>query len=313
MFLFVPLAPSSGIGSQIDNAGTMETEGWEIGATAVPLRWNNMEWTSRASYYTFEGRITYLPVPAFISSSGFGSAFGRARAYCPGLNAAGNPTLSTLGKCGAPGIPAGSVTAIWGNKTVCDADDVVQKGCTLNMARADTIIGDATPDFEMSFGNDIRWKEFTLSTLLDWRKGGDMSNMTQTLFDEGLNSWDYDKPSPNPAFNPSGATTPSLGQYRYDKWNQGNAADVYIQDGSFVKLREITLSYQLPQQYAARFFRGGRDVRFSLSGRNLKMWSDYWGVDPEVNNFGNANVARQVDLAPFPSTKTWMFSVDVSY
>jgi TonB-dependent starch-binding outer membrane protein SusC len=330
MFLFVPLAPSSGIGSQIDNAGTMETEGWEFGATVVPIHLRDFDWTSRATYYTFAGKITELPVPAFITSSGFGSAFGRARAYCPGFDAAGNPTLSTLGKCGGTGnfdpdgasgpLPArqvtiepGSVTAIWGNRTVCDADDVVQKGCTLNTTFKDTIIGDATPDFEMTFGNDMRWKDFTFSTLIDWRKGGDVSNMTQTLFDEGANSWDYDKPSPNPAFNPSGATTPSLGQYRYDKWNQGLGAPIYIQDGSFVKLREITLSYAVPNRLTQKYLRGGRDMRLSLSGRNLKMWSDYWGVDPEVNNFGNANVARQVDLAPFPATKSWFFSVDVSY
>jgi len=331
MFLFVPLAPSSGIGSQIDNAGTMKTKGWEFGATVVPLRVRNMEWTSRVTYYSDKAHITNLPVPAFISSSGFGSAFGRARAYCPGFNAAGQPTLSTLGDCGGTGsydpdgtgpLPArtitiepGSVTAIWGNRTMCDADDVVQRGCALDLSFKDTIIGDATPDFQMAFGNDFRWKEWTLSALLDWRKGGDMSNMTQTLFDEGQNSWDYDKPSPNPGFIDATRLdqTPSLGQYRYDKWNQGLGAPIYIQDGSFVKLREITVSYQLPQRWAARFLRGGRDVRLSLSGRNLKMWSDYWGVDPEVNNFGNANVARQVDLAPFPSTKSWMFSVDVSY
>jgi hypothetical protein len=186
-------------------------------------------------------------------------------------------------------------------------------GCTLDLAFADTIIGDATPDFDMSFVNDMRWRNFSLSTLIDWRKGGDVSSMTQTLFDEGLNSWDYDQPSPNPAFNPSGASKPSLGQYRYDKWNQGLGAPIYIQDGSFVKLREITLSYEVPNQWVTRWMRAGHDVRLSLSGRNLKMWSDYWGVDPEVNNFGNQNVTRFVDLAPFPPTKSWFFSVDVSY
>jgi len=69
----------------------------------------------------------------------------------------------------------------------------------------------------------------------------------------------------------------------------------------------------MPQNLVTRWMRAGHDVRLSLSGRNLKMWSKYWGVDPEVNNFGNANVARQVDLAPFPTTKSWSFSVDVSY
>ena len=321
MFLFVPLAPSSGIGSQIDNAGTMKTEGWELGLTLVPMQLRDFDWTSRVNYYSFDGRITYLPVPAFISSPGFGSAFGRARAYCPGFVNDTTPTLATLGACGGTGtvagkkvtIKPGSVTAIWGNRTVCDADDALLKGCLLNLAFKDTIIGDATPDFEMSFANDMRWRNFSLSTLIDWRKGGDVSNMTQTLFDEGLNSFDYDKPSPNPAFNPSGAATASLGQYRYDKWNQGRGAPIYIQDGSYVKLREITLSYQVPNAFVTRWMRAGHDMRLSLSGRNLKMWSDYWGVDPEVNNFGNQNVARQVDLAPFPPTKSWFFSVDVTY
>ena len=321
MFLFVPLAPSSGIGSQIDNAGTMKTEGWELATTVVPIHLRDFDWTSRATYYSFDGKITELPVPAFITSSGFGSAFGRARAYCPGFTAAGTLTLSTLGTCGGTGtvngqtvtIEPGSVTAIWGNRTLCDADEVVKRGCTLDESVKDTIIGDATPDFEMSFSNDMRWKDFSFSVLIDWRKGGDVSNMTQTLFDEGQNSWDYDQASPNPAFNPSGAANPSLGQYRYDKWDQGNEARAYIQDGSFVKLREITLSYQVPGRIAQKYLRGGRDMRLTFSGRNLHMWSDYWGMDPEVNNFGNANVARQVDLAPFPATKSFSFTVDISY
>lgn len=321
MFLFAPLALTSGIGSQIVNAGTMKTDGWEFGGTIAPIRQRNFDWTTHVNYFSFSGKVTELPVPAFVSSSGFGSAYGRARTYCPGFTAAGNITLSTLGKCGGTGtvngksvtIEPGSITAIWGNLTHCDADDVVRKGCVLDATFTDTIIGDATPKFEMSFGNEMRWKAFSVSALLDWRKGGDVSDMTQSLFDEGQNSWDYDKPSPNPAFNPLGVAKPSLGQYRYDKWNGGKNATVYLQDGSFVKLREITVSYRVPQTFVKRWLRGATDMNINLSGRNLKMWSDYWSFDPEVNNFGNANVARQVDLAPFPSTKSFFFSMTVGY
>jgi TonB-dependent starch-binding outer membrane protein SusC len=329
MFLFVPLAPTTGTGNQIDNAGTMETSGWEIGGTLSPIRRRDFDWTTRVNYYSFAGKITELPVPAFISSSGFGTAYGRARAYCPGFTSTGAITLSTLGKCGGSGmydpdgtgpLPAseisiepGSLTAIWGNKTRCDSEDVRLTGCTLNLTAVDTIIGDATPDFEMSFGNDVRFKSWNISFLLDWRKGGEVSNMTQSLFDEGQNSWDYDEPSPNPAFNPNGVANPSLGQYRYDRWNGGRQANVYIQDGSYVKLREVTVGYQLPSTFVARYFSRASEVRANLSGRNLKMWSDYWGVDPEVNNFGNSNVARQVDLAPFPATKSIFFGLSVVF
>ncbi len=315
LLLFAPLPPSSGLGSQIVNAGEMETKGYEVGLTVAPIRTRDFDWISRSTFYTFEGYVTYLPVQAFISSSGFGSAYGRARTACPGFTEAGTPTISTLGKCGGTGTVNGKkvtlepypVAAIWANRYRCDADHQRRSGCALDSTFTDTIVGDATPDFEMSFSNQMNWKAIQFSFLLDWRKGGVVSNLTHSLFDEGLNSWDFDKPSPDPAM---GAT---LGEYRNNKFNSGRNASVYIQDGSFVKLREVNLSYTVPTALVQRWTTQVKDLRLTLSGRNLKMWSDYWGFDPEVNNFGNSNVARQVDLAPYPPSKSWFMSVDVRF
>ena len=132
--------------------------------------------------------------------------------------------------------------------------------------------------------------------------------MTNNLFDEGRVSRDYDQPSPDTTIGKT------LGAYRYRKWAGGADARVYVQDASFVKLREVTLSYALPQQWVSNVFGNRvRGARVSVSGRNLVTVSHYWGSDPEVNNFGNANVARQVDLAPFPATKSWFFSMTVGY
>ena len=156
----------------------------------------------------------------------------------------------------------------------------------------------------MQFSNDVTFKGLSLSALVDWRKGGYVSNMTQNLFDEGGNSWDYDKPSPK-------AGVP-LGAYRYSQWNAGRNSGVYIQDGSFVKVREITLAYQVPERLTRRL-RAGQDLRLSLSGRNLFTFTDYWSPDPEVNNFGNNTVARFVDLAPYPPSRSFFFSVDVGF
>jgi TonB-dependent starch-binding outer membrane protein SusC len=88
---------------------------------------------------------------------------------------------------------------------------------------------------------------------------------------------------------------------------------VYIQDGSFVKVREVTLGYQLPQQLTQRFLGRAQNARLTFSGRNLFVFSDYWGSDPEVNNFGNQNVARFVDLAPYPPARSFFVSVDVTF
>jgi len=275
LLLLAPLAPSSGFASQIFNGGKLRSRGVELGLTANPLRGPGLNDLFRATFYTVDQKVVELPVPRFaVGSSGFGTAFGRSRI--------------------AQGV---STTAIWGNAPIGPGG-----------ARVDTIIGEATPDFEMLFSNDLSWKSFSLGVLVDWRKGGDVSDMTQTLFDEGRVSRDYDQPSPDPAI---GAT---LGAYRYNKWNGGQDARVYVQDGSFVKLREVTLSYAVPQPWIARVLGSGvLSARLSLSGRNLAIWSHYWGPDPEVNNFGNQNVSRFVDLAPYPPNRSVFFSVDVGF
>ena len=269
LLLTAPLAPTTGFTSQVINGGKLQTTGWELAFNMIPVRTRDFSWNSRVQYYSYDTWVRELEVPSFVvASSGFGAQYGRGRI--------------------AEGYKA---TLIWGNRYRADSSVV------------DSVIGDANPDFQMQFGNDFTYKALSLNVLLDWRKGGLVSNMTQSLFDEGGNSRDYDDESPE-------AGVP-LGEYRYDKWNAGRNAGVYIQDGSYVKLREITLSYQVPQAIANRV--RARDLRLSLSGRNLAIWSDYWGSDPEVNNFGNQNVVRFVDLAPYPPTRSFFFAVDVGF
>ena len=275
LLLTAPLAPTSGFTNQIINGGELQSKGVELGLTANPIRKPQLGDVFRATFYTVNQTVVSLPVPAFVvGSSGFGTAFGRSRI--------------------AQGV---SVTAIWGNAPIGPGGAV-----------RDTIIGDATPDFEMQFSNDLTWKAFSLGILVDWRKGGKVSDLTNNLFDEGRTSRDYDQPSPDPTIGKT------LGAYRYNKWAGGRDARVYVQDGSFVKLREVSLSYALPQDWVGRLFGGGvRSARLSLSGRNLAIWSHYWGSDPEVNNFGTQNVSRFVDLAPYPPNRSFFFTIDVGF
>jgi TonB-linked SusC/RagA family outer membrane protein len=289
LLLTAPLAPTTGFSQQFVNGGKMKTDGVEIGLTLTPIRTRDLQWTSRTQYYTFRTRIMEVParIADFaIANSGFGAQYGRGRIACPRV-----PGSHVCGS--APNSKPYSSTLIWANRP---------RG---NGTSADTVIGDSRPNFQMQFSNDVTWRSFSITALVDWRKGGLVSSMTQSLFDEGLNSWDYDKPSPDPNM--------PLGEWRYAQWNNGQNAGVYISDGSFVKLREITLSYALPDRYVQRIAGRGRDARLMLSGRNLAMWSDYWGVDPEVNNFGNQNVVRFVDLAPYPASRSFFFGIDFGF
>jgi len=172
-----------------------------------------------------------------------------------------------------------------------------------NYVEMDTIVGDANPYHQTQFSNDFTYGRWTLSTLLDWRNGGLVSNMTNNLWDEGGNSRDFDEPF--------GATTKGLYRY-YDTFSAGDSR-VYIQPGTFLKLREVTVSYQAPNAFVNRWLKGAKDLRVSFSGRNLWVKTDYWSYDPEFNNFGNTNFNRFIDLAPFPTSRQFFFSVDLGY
>lgn len=268
------LAPSTGITGTTVNGGEMTTKGYEFGLTLVPVQSNDLTWTSRTTWFQSRADITSFPpgVQPFTTSSigGFGNAYGRLR-FTPGH----------------------TVTTIWGNKVI--------NGATVG----NQPLADANPKYVMSFGNDLSYKSLNFNFLVDYRRGGTISNMTLSLFDEGLNTWDYDKPSPDPAV---GAT---LGAYRYNLWNGGGNTEPYLVDGSFTKVREVNLSYQLPARMVSRI-RGAQSGKISLSGRNLFIISGYNGFDPEVNNGGNF-VVRFIDLAPFPPSRSFWLSLDLGF
>ena len=158
-------------------------------------------------------------------------------------------------------------------------------------------IGDATPDFQMSFSSDLDYKRFTFGFLFDWKQGGDIINLTEFLYDAGQNSADYVGP----------------GQERQRLFNTG-ISQVYVQDGSYLKLREVTLAYNLPESFTRGLFGSSiRQARVSLSGRNLLRFTGYRGLDPEVSNFGNQAIVRNIDVAPFPPSRSFFFSIDLGF
>ncbi len=159
------------------------------------------------------------------------------------------------------------------------------------------VVGDATPDFQMSFSSDLDYKRFTVGFLWDWKQGGDVVNLTEFLYDIGKNSIDFVE----------------AGDARFNTWASGQTA-VYVQDASYLKLREVTLSYNLPDSFARSLFGGSaRFARLTLSGRNLLRFTGYRGLDPEVSNFGNQAIVRNIDVAPFPPNRSFFFSIDLGF
>lgn len=160
-------------------------------------------------------------------------------------------------------------------------------------------VGDANPDFRAGLSSDLTFKRFSLGFTWEWKHGGDIINLTQLLFDAFGNSVDQ----------------VSAGDTRISTWAGGcggtGCTKVYVQDGSYLKLRELSVGYDLPPSVPQHF--GMRTARISFSGRNLLRFTPYKGLDPEVSNFGNQAIARNIDVAPFPPSRSFFFSIDVGF
>lgn len=261
------LAPSSGFNQEIFNGGEMQTKGVELAVGVVPIQTANLNWIVRTTYSTNSSKITELPVPAF-NTGGFGTALGVFR------------------------IEKGqSPTQIVGTDTTNTGEVVVRK------------IGDANPDFRMSFSNDVNWHRFSGRALVEWQKGGGILNLTKLLSDFGQVTKDYAVPIPG--------SKQTVGERRLAGF--GKEASTYLEDGSYVKVREISVSYDVPPSLTSGIWGGIRSARISVSGRNLFRWTDYTGLDPEVSNFGNQAIARNIDVAPYPPSKALFLSLDIVF
>jgi outer membrane receptor protein involved in Fe transport len=158
-----------------------------------------------------------------------------------------------------------------------------------------TFVGNSSPDYQVGFSNDFTVGPFRVSSLFDWRKGGLGVNLTnEYLVDFGL------------------MADTARARAINDKFIAGTAA--YVENTGFVKLRELTLGYDLPAGLTSGLFQGkAQNARLELSGRNLKTWTKYTGLDPEVSNFGNQPLGRFQDVTPYPPSRTFFLTVSTTF
>ncbi|HSJ67985.1 MAG TPA: SusC/RagA family TonB-linked outer membrane protein [Anditalea sp.] len=168
-----------------------------------------------------------------------------------------------------------------------------------------TVWGNAQPDFNMSFYNTVSFaRNFELSFLVDWRQGGDNINLTSFLTDGGgtTNGWFDDD---NGDGIPNGRQRPPAPHNNAARW---------VQDASFVKIREVGLFYNIPKATIASAFRGTiENIRIGASGNNLFLFTKYEGYDPETSTFGAQAVANNVDIAPYPTPRRIFFHLAVDF
>ena len=169
------------------------------------------------------------------------------------------------------------------------------------------VIGDVNPDFSFGFANNVRYKGFSLYALLDGVQGGDLYNFTKQWMyqDERHGSMDQ---SGRPV-----ADRRPLGFYSAGLYNGLVANDHFIEDGSYARLRELSVAYTFGTNTLRQFGlnRFARGLKVALIGRNVYTWTDYTGFDPEVTSGGDFNF--RIDGFRYPNFRTITGQVEIQF
>jgi TonB-linked SusC/RagA family outer membrane protein len=178
----------------------------------------------------------------------------------------------------------------------------------VNQSGSNTVkIGDVNPDYSFGIANTIRSHGFTLYGLLDGTRGGNIYNFTkQWMFQDQRHA----------ALDQSGKAQENkkaLEYYSNGFYNALEPNSYFVEDGSYVKLRELSVSYSLAPRLLStmRFLGDGRTVKLALIGRNLKTWTKYSGFDPESSSNGDFNF--RIDGFRYPSYRQLTGQIEIGF
>jgi hypothetical protein len=159
------------------------------------------------------------------------------------------------------------------------------------------IIGNPLPKHVISFINEFEYKKLSFRMQWDAMQNFDVFNFTRRVGDRDLYGGLAGYEDELNGVVPKGTSTALFSIF--ENW---------IEDGSFVKLRELSVSYQLNPRFLKR-----NALRLTLSGRNLLSFDDYSGWDPETNAAGQDNAVRGFDFVEVPLPRIIMFGLNFNF
>lgn len=163
-------------------------------------------------------------------------------------------------------------------------------------------IGDGNPDMRLGFSNTVGWRNLQLFMLWDAQIGGNVYNQTNQRMYQYGRSRDVDQAGkPQELKKTTG--------YYVALYAANSPTDYFVEDGGFVKLRELSMKYRLPSRFTRALAHvGAEDMSLSLIGRNLLTFTKYKGYDPEVGT-----VLNRLDSFAYPRYRTFTGSVEITF
>lgn len=339
----ITVSATSGYTSAVVNLGEVTNKGWEIGVTAVPVSLSNgFNWEINAAFTRNRNIVVSL-------TEGLEEVF---------LAGFAN-SVRAVHRVGQPyGQIKGTVAKRYSsdpNAGWKDGDLLVDPATgKLITSATEQLIGDPNPDFLLGVTNTFSWRGVSLSALIDYRKGGDMFSQTfNQVYGRGLTPGTVpDGPRgrevsfviPGVVGSPTTQTAvldvngnpqPNTTQIHSNDWwfintfGSAGPQEFSVFDATTVRLREVTLGYEIPKKWLEKTPFGSASIQFS--GRNLWFkavnFPDDLNFDPETNSLGAGNVeglgqfngslqsgnAQGVDFGIIPTTKRYGVNIRFTF
>jgi hypothetical protein len=317
LIVTVPQASSTGYQQRLVNAATMNNRGLEIMLRSIIYenRDQDLSVDLVVNFSTFRSVVTKLAdgVPSYALPGGFGVSYAvEGQPY--GTSFGGGFVRDAQGRL------------VLGDNGFPSVDDTSRS------------LGANIPDFILQPRLNISWKGFSISALLDWKKGGLMWNGTRAALNSFGKSAESDLRGPtadrtfttgglvidngvfqgvNAAGQPNAVRIADIGRNWwgnlgiYNNFNSANLVEPFMEDAGWVRLREVTFSYSLPQEvlHSIGFM---QNATVFFTGRNLWLSTGYSGVDPETNLTGASGI-QGIDYFNTVGTRSYSFGIRVGF
>ena len=326
----VTVPPSTGFTRGVTNGGTVRNRGWEVSLNGRVLERQNLRWEVGVNWTRNRNRLESLEGAEFVALTG---GFGVSTAV------AGQP-LGTFYTDDFVRCRYGDAANIFDTKAFGTNTDInAQCRATGGQEGAlfldsdgfpiydgrNQVVGDPNPNYLLGIRTGVTlFRKLNLSALVDIRNGGDVWNGTRLALQSygthkiteqrgGTFVFGQSVPGfPNgPTAGPGAGRAVTIGEnwWRTGIGNNFNGpASQGVEDGGFTRLREITVAYTFDQAFVRNALRLS-SVDLRLAGRNLALWTDYSGIDPETNLTGPIGVGRGQDYFNSPNTRSWVVSM----
>ena len=287
--------PATGFRSQLVNAGKINNKGIEAMVWATPVKSDDFSWTLNWNFAKNDNVIEelYEDVETYqlsnapfrarlmaVKGESYGSIYGTDFTY----DANGNKIIASNGRYAPSGIKN---------------------------------LGSTLPDYTMGLRNTVKYKNFTLSFLFDMQKGGKyfstshMWGMYSGMIEESTLGGDRSQGIILEGVLANGSpNTRKLTAQQYGAMHYNTVDALNVFDADYIKLRDLTLGYDLPKSLIGGFLEG---VRITAFGRNLFAWGlDWKGMDPENTSYGSGNI-QGLEGGSLPSTRQYGVNVNFKF